>query len=339
MTALLLRVRDLRTCFRRDCRAAWAVDGVSFDVAEGETLALVGESGCGKTVTALSILRLVEPPGSIEGGEVLLRGRDLLRLPERALRSVRGAEISMVFQDPMTSLDPVQTAGRQVAEALRAHRRLPRRAARLEAVGLLERVGIPDPELRARAYPHQLSGGLRQRVMIAMAVACAPRLIIADEPTTALDATVQAQIVSLLRDLQRTSGMSILVITHDMGLVAELADRVAVMYAGKVVESGPAGALFDEPRHPYTAGLFDSMARLHAPGEALRVIPGDVPDPFAFPSGCRFHPRGPLAAPACAAGGAPPLAEAASGHLSACLRLEGGRIPGRPPRPGGGRAA
>ncbi len=344
MTSPLLSVRGLKTRFLEGGRSARVVDGVSFDIREGETLALVGESGCGKSVTALSILRLVpSPPGEIEGGEVLFRDRDLLRLSAREMRRVRGAEIAMVFQDPMTSLNPVQPVGKQIAEAVRAHHRRSRSDARRRAVELLGRVGIPAPEERARAYPHQLSGGMKQRALIAMALACEPALLIADEPTTALDVTVQMQIIDLLRGLKAASGLSLLLITHDLGVVAELADRVAVMYAGSIVEMGPVESVFDEPRHPYTAGLFASLPRLHVPGRALRVIPGEVPDPFDYPSGCRFRPRCPFEIPACA--DAPPLlVEAAPGHGSACIRLVDGRLPAlsggaAPAMPGGAAPA
>jgi peptide/nickel transport system ATP-binding protein/oligopeptide transport system ATP-binding protein len=323
----LLSVRGLSISFERDGRRARAADGVSFDVAPGETLALVGESGCGKSVTALGILRLIpEPPGRIEGGEVLFRGRDLLRLPAGDLRAVRGREIALVFQDPMTSLNPVFTVGEQIAESVRAHTRASARAARARAVSLLERVGIASPAERARCYPHQLSGGMKQRAMIAMALACEPALLIADEPTTALDVTVQAQIIEVLRKLREETGLAVLLITHDMGVVAELADRVAVMYAGRIVEEAPASGLFDRPLHPYTAGLFASLPRLHAPKEPLHAIPGEVPDLFGYPSGCRFRPRCPLAVEACAAA-VPPLADAAPGRRTACIRAEGGRLP------------
>jgi oligopeptide/dipeptide ABC transporter ATP-binding protein len=296
----LLEVRDLRTHFPTDEGVVRAVDGVSLDVRAGETLALVGESGSGKSVTSLSILRLVGGgAGRIVGGSIRFRGRDLLALPEEAMRAVRGREISMVFQEPMTSLNPVFTCGDQVAEVLEVHERMPRAAARARAVELLRHVGMPDPEQRAREYPHQLSGGMRQRVMIAMALACRPALLIADEPTTALDVTIQAQILELLRRLRAETGMAVLLITHDLGVVAESADRVAVMYAGQVVEYAPVASLFARPGHPYTAGLLASLPRLGRREERLRVIPGGVPDPLAFPAGCRFHPRCPIAQERC----------------------------------------
>jgi oligopeptide/dipeptide ABC transporter ATP-binding protein len=293
------------------------LDGVTFDVLEGETLALVGESGSGKTVTALSILRLLDPPGFVAAGEALWRGRDLLALGTGEMRGVRGREIAMVFQDPLAALNPVITAGRQVEEAVLAHERLSRSAARERSAGLLEEVGIP--RARATAFPHQLSGGMRQRVLLAMALASRPRLLIADEPTTALDVTVQAQILRLLREVQRSRGMSVLLITHDMGVVAELADRVAVMYAGRIVETGPAAAVFDSPRHPYTAALFDAMPRPGASRGPLRAIPGEAPSPSRWPAGCRFHPRCGMSIPACASG-PPPLEPVGQGRTSACIR-------------------
>jgi oligopeptide/dipeptide ABC transporter ATP-binding protein len=323
----LLSVRNLQTYFHRDGRTARAVDDVSFDIHPGETLALVGESGCGKSVTALSLLRLVpSPPGEIVGGEVLLGGRNVLRLEGAALRRVRGGEMAMIFQDPMASLNPVYTVGKQIAEALRVHTSASRSSARRRAIELLDRVGIPSPATRFDAYPHQLSGGMKQRVLIAMALACEPRLLIADEPTTALDVTIQAQVMDLLREVQKASGMSILLITHDVGVVAEMADRVAVMYGGKVMELAPVDSIFEKPSHPYTVGLFESQPGRHTPGSALHVIPGEVPDPFSFPSGCRFRMRCPLAVEACATA-VPPLLEVARGHFSACIRVEDGKLP------------
>jgi len=320
MSEPLLRVEDLQTHFVTDDGVVRAVDGVGFEVRAGETLALVGESGSGKSVTALSILRLVpEPPGRIVGGRVLFRGRDLLTLPPRELRRVRGREISMVFQEPMTSLNPVFSCGDQVAESLVVHEGLGRRTARARAVELLRMVGIPDPGRRAGDYPHQLSGGMRQRVMIAMALACGPALLIADEPTTALDVTVQAQILALLRGLQRELRMAVLLITHDLGVVAESADRVAVLYAGQVVETCDATAALLGTRHPYTAGLLASLPRPGRRGEPLRVIPGQVPDAVRFPAGCRFHPRCPVAIERCRAA-EPPLAPAGEDHLARCWR-------------------
>ncbi|MBI5708951.1 MAG: ABC transporter ATP-binding protein [Candidatus Eisenbacteria bacterium] len=320
MSEPLLEVRDLRTHFFTDDGVVRAVDGVSFSVRAGETLALVGESGSGKSVTSLSILRLVpEPPGRIVGGQVIFKGRDLLGLPPAAMRRVRGKEISMVFQEPMTSLNPVFTCGEQIIEAIVLHERVDRREARRRAVEMLGRVGIPSPGQRVDEYPHQVSGGMRQRVMIAMALACRPSLLIADEPTTALDVTIQAQILELLKRLQQELGMAVLLITHDLGVVAETADRVAVMYAGQVVEACEAPEAFRRTRHPYTAGLLASLPRLGAPRQALRVIPGAVPNPARFPAACRFHPRCPVAEQRCRTAD-PPLTDLDGGHLARCWR-------------------
>ncbi len=295
MNEPLLELRDLRTHFHTEDGVVRAVDGVSFELHAGETLALVGESGSGKSVTALSILRLLpKPHGRIAGGSIRFRGRDLLALSEDGMRRLRGREIAMIFQEPMTSLNPVFSCGDQIAEVLELHERLPGAAARARAVELLQRVGIAEPAQRAREYPHQLSGGMRQRVMIAMALACRPAILIADEPTTALDVTIQAQILELLQRLRHESGMAVLFITHDLGVVAETAERVAVLYAGQVVEYGDVGPLFARPGHPYTAGLLASLPRLGERSGRLRVIPGGVPDPAHHPAGCRFHPRCPI---------------------------------------------
>jgi oligopeptide transport system ATP-binding protein len=316
----LLEVRDLRTQFHTDDGVVRAVDGVSFGLRAGETLAVVGESGSGKSVTSLSIMRLVaSPPGRITGGQVLFRGRDLLAIGEAEMRAVRGREISMIFQEPQTALNPVHTCGAQIAEVVETHERLDRRAARSRAVEMLRRVGIPAPEQRADEYPHQLSGGMRQRVMIAMALVCRPAVLIADEPTTALDVTIQAQVLELLRRLRGEMGMAVLLVTHDLGVVAENADRVAVMYAGQVVESAAVGDLFARTLHPYTAGLLASLPRLGDRSERLRVIPGGVPNPARFPSGCRFHPRCPVAQAQCRET-EPVLAPLAGGHLVRCWR-------------------
>jgi oligopeptide/dipeptide ABC transporter ATP-binding protein len=325
-TAPLLSIDDLRVHFRTDVGIVRAVDGVSYEVGRGETLAVVGESGCGKSVTALAILGLVPiPPGEVVSGNISLDGEDLLRASDDRLRAIRGNEIAMIFQEPMTSLNPVFTIGDQIGESLEVHRGLSPEDCRAEAERLLELVGIPDPRQRLDEYPHQISGGMRQRVMIAMALACKPKLLIADEPTTALDVTVQAQILSLLRDLQEGLGMSILLITHDLGVVAETAHHVVVMYAGMVVERASVGALFERPRHPYTAGLFRSLPRLTEDGEALRPISGVVPDATAFPTGCRFHPRCPHAMPICSRE-TPPLVNRASAgaepHVSACFFVD-----------------
>ncbi len=319
----LLRIEGLRTVFRQKMGDVPAVDGVDLMVGRGETLGIVGESGCGKSVLSLSIMRLIAPPGRIGAGRILFEGTDLLGLPPAAMRAVRGNRIAMIFQEPMTSLNPAFTVGRQIIEAMRAHdRSLGARALRTRAVEALARVRIPAPERRLDEYPHQLSGGMRQRVMIAMALACRPDLLIADEPTTALDVTVQAEILALLGDLQRETGMAIILITHDLGVVAETADKVAVMYAGRIVEQAPVGTLFDDPQHPYTLGLLGSIPRLEQTRERLLSIEGTVPPPFALPSGCRFHPRCVFAGPECAASD-PKLAGvggAAGNHQVACLR-------------------
>ncbi len=321
MSRDLLEIQGLSTVFRSDEGVVRAVDGVDLAIHAGETLGLVGESGCGKSATALSILRLVQdPPGRIEAGRILFRGRDLLALDEEDMQRVRGNEIAMVFQEPMSALNPVLTVGRQVAEVLELHRGLDRARARERAVELLELVGLPDPLERECSHPHQLSGGMRQRVMIAMAVACDPTLLLADEPTTALDVTVQAQILALLADLKQRKGMSVLLITHDLGVVAELADRVAVMYAGKIVEVVPVIELFERPAHPYTIGLLRSRPSLeHAP-DRLRAIPGAVPNPLELPSGCRFRTRCPIARDSCAIEEPPllPVEGGSADHLAAC---------------------
>jgi oligopeptide/dipeptide ABC transporter ATP-binding protein len=288
----LLDVRDLTCSFDTEDGNARALDRVSFSIGPGETLGLVGESGCGKTVTALSIMRLVQtPPGRIDGGEILFKGEDLLGLPEREMRKVRGNHISMVFQEPMTSLNPVFTCGYQVEEAVMLHQKVGKREAAEKTLDMLQLVKIPDPTRVAKSYPHQLSGGMRQRVMIAMALSCNPELLIADEPTTALDVTIQAQILDLLQSLQEQFNMAILMITHDLGVIAEMAKRVVVMYAGKVMEVGSVTELFKDARHPYTVGLKESIPRLAVKGERLKVIPGKVPDPLDYPRGCRFSDR------------------------------------------------
>jgi len=321
-TEPLLKVEDLVTWFHTDDGVARAVDGVSFDIREGETVGLVGESGCGKSVTALSILRLVDRPGRIERGRILFRGRDLLDLSAREMRRVRGKEISMIFQEPMTSLNPVFTVGDQIVEAVTLHQKVSRRQARALAVEMLSRVGIPNPERAVHSYPHEMSGGMKQRVMIAMALVCKPSLLIADEPTTALDVTIQAEILDLLCDLQREMGMAILLITHNLGTVAGMAQRVVVMYAGRIVEVSPTFELFDSPKHPYTICLFKSVPRLDAPLRGrLDAIQGVVPDPRNWPTGCRFHPRCPYAISRCASE-QPPLVEKAPGHRAACWVIE-----------------
>ena len=292
LSPVLLDVQHLTTALDTPQGRLLPVDDVSFVVRRGETLGLVGESGSGKTMTALSIMRLVQPPGCTVGGRVTLNGRDLLALSEREMRRVRGAEISLVFQEPMTALNPVFTVGDQVAESLVVHRLASGPEARRRAVELLEAVRIPEPQRRARDYPHQLSGGMRQRVLIAIALACRPSLVIADEPTTSLDVTIQAQILDLLREMRARFELSLLLITHDLGVIAGMADRVAIMYAGRVVETGPAAQIFDAPRHPYTRGLLASIPG-RVPGRRLRAIEGSVPHLAALPKGCAFVPRCP----------------------------------------------
>ncbi|MGH7624140.1 MAG: ABC transporter ATP-binding protein [Gemmatimonadaceae bacterium] len=322
MTAPLLAVRDLHTWFRTSAGIARAVDGVSFDVQPHETVGVVGESGCGKSVTSLSILRLIQRPGCIEpGSHIEFDGVDVLALDERAMRAIRGARISMIFQEPMTSLNPVFTVGDQVAEVVRVHGDVSRRGAMERAVGMLGQVGVPDPAERAREYPHQLSGGLRQRVMIAMALVMSPSLLIADEPTTALDVTIQAQILELLAEMRAKMGMSILLITHDMGVVAESCSRVLVMYAGEIVEEAPVTTLFAAAHHPYTEGLLAAMPRMGHARERLAVIPGSVPPPTQWPEGCRFHDRCPYAWERCATEH-PPLYQIGDGHVSRCHLAE-----------------
>jgi oligopeptide/dipeptide ABC transporter ATP-binding protein len=323
--APLLRVRGLTTVFHTAEGLVRAVEGASFAVPRGKTFALVGESGCGKSVTALSILRLLPiPPGQIVSGRVELEGRNLLELSEARMRAVRGGRISMIFQEPMSSLNPVFTCGSQIVEAIRLHRHLAAGAAREQAVDMLARVGIPDPVQRFREYPHQLSGGMRQRVMIAMALSCGPQLLIADEPTTALDVTIQAQILDLLRQLREQEKLSILLITHDLAVVAETADGVGVMYASKMVEVADAVELFARPLHPYTQGLFRSLPRLGATKARLKAIGGNVPNALAFPPGCKFHPRCPIGRRLrrCRAE-EPPLREVQPRHWAACWECPG----------------
>ena len=316
----LLSIEGIRTAFRTQNGEVAAVDGVSLSVAKGKTLGIVGESGCGKSVLSLSIMRLVPQPGRITAGKVMFDGRDLLSLPAGEMRDIRGSRIAMIFQEPMTSLNPVFTVGDQITEAMRAHDRSTSTAAlKARAIDALTRVRIPAPARRFDEYPHQMSGGMRQRVMIAMALACAPDLLIADEPTTALDVTVQAQILDLLRELQQQTGMAIILITHDLGIVAEMANEVAVMYAGRVVERASGTAIFDDPQHPYTLGLLGSIPRVEETHERLLAIEGAVPAPFALPDGCRFHPRCVFATPDCERQD-PPLRDLGGGHLAACLR-------------------
>ena len=305
----LLEVNNLRTHFPTRAGLVRAVDGVSFYLDRGELLGLVGESGCGKSMTALSVMRLIAPPGKIVGGEILFDGKDLLKLSDSEMRQMRGDDIAMIFQDPMTSLNPVYTVGEQIAEALRLHRKLSHKQAKQAAIEAMREVAIPDPGRRAGDYPHQLSGGMRQRVMIAMALACNPKLLIADEPTTALDVTIQAQILELLDDLRKQRELAVLLITHDLGIVAEVADRVAVMYTGKIVEESPVDELFARPKHPYTEGLLRSVPKLTSEHvikqERLETIEGTVPRPTDLPSGCHFAPRCSHRMPRCTEGEIP----------------------------------
>ena len=322
--ATLLEVQSLQTQFATSGGVVRAVDGVSWDVQEGETVALVGESGCGKSVSALSVMRLVSAPaGRIVGGRILFKGRDLLTLSEEEMRRVRGREIAMIFQEPMTSLNPVLTVGRQLTEGLEIHLGMDSKAARGRAAELLAMVGIPDPERRLPQYPHQFSGGMRQRMMIAMALACNPSLILADEPTTALDVTIQAQILELLKDLSRRLGVAMLIITHNLGVVARYADRVNVMYAGRIVERGTARELYANPRHPYTLGLLKSVPRLDVPRrQRLDPIEGQPPDLTRLPQGCAFGPRCAFHVERCVTE-IPPLRPIdAAGHVSACWEAE-----------------
>ncbi|HYH87258.1 MAG TPA: ABC transporter ATP-binding protein [Pyrinomonadaceae bacterium] len=305
----LLEVKNLQTHFPTRAGLVRAVDGVSFHVGEGELLGLVGESGCGKSITALSVMRLIGAPGKIAGGEILFAGENLLAASEARMREIRGDDIAMIFQDPMTSLNPVYTVGEQIAEALRLHRGLNRKRAREAAVEAMREVSIPDPARRVDDYPHQLSGGMRQRVMIAMALACDPRILIADEPTTALDVTIQAQILELIDGLRRTRNLAVLLITHDLGVVAEVADRVAVMYTGRIVEESPVEELFARPKHPYTEGLLRSVPKLTEAEvkkiERLQTIEGTVPKPTNLPPGCHFAPRCQHRMPRCTEGDIP----------------------------------
>ena len=326
-TSRVLEVEDLQTYFYTRSGLVKAVDGVSFSLARGATLAIVGESGCGKSVTALSLMRLVaDPPGRIIGGRVRLEGVDLLRLDEAAMRDIRGNQISMVFQEPMTSLNPVMTIGRQISEALILHQRMSNKAALNRAIEMLQLVGIPEPKQRAKEYPHQLSGGMRQRAMIAMALACNPRVLIADEPTSALDVTIQAQILELIAKLQRELGTAVILITHDLGVVAETAERVIVMYAGRKVEEAAVGELFARPLHPYTRGLMNSIPRLalmrrEAGQQRLQEIPGIVPALSNLPQACTFAPRCAFADDTCR-GQFPPYQEKRPDHWAACWHSE-----------------
>jgi oligopeptide/dipeptide ABC transporter ATP-binding protein len=325
----LIQVKNLRTSFFTPEGEVRAIDGISFEIGEGKTLGLVGESGCGKSVTSLSIMRLIpSPPGRIVGGEIVYRGRDLLKLNKEEMRKIRGNEISMIFQEPMTSLNPVFTVGNQIGEAIRLHQGLGKKAARQKTIDMLRLVKIADPESRVDAYPHQLSGGMRQRVMIAMALSCNPSLLIADEPTTALDVTIQAQILELMKELQQKIGMALLLITHDLGVVAEQADEVAIMYAGKIVERASAQAIFARPFHPYTVGLLNSLPGTDGKKKKrLDAIPGVVPSPLHLPSGCRFRDRCPKAQAVCEQS-EPQLMEKETGRWVACYFPESQRRAG-----------
>jgi len=322
MKQAILDVRHLTTTFSTDRGPALAVEDVSFELFEGETLGIVGESGSGKTVTALSLLRLVEPPGSIAPASVVeFEGRDLMRLSPRELREVRGAQIAMVFQEPTTSLNPVLTVGSQIAETLRAHRNISRAEARSRTLELLSLVGLPEPQSRIDDYPHQMSGGMQQRVLIAMALSCSPKVLIADEPTTALDVTIQAQILELLAELKQRLGMAMMLITHDLGIVAGVTDRVGVMYGGQLVEEAPTRSLFRQPEHPYTQALMRSVPRLDRRVERLETVPGAVPPATAWPKGCRFHPRCSLAWDRCRSD-MPVMLDCAANRRVRCWLLE-----------------
>lgn len=321
MTQKLLSVKDLKTYFYTDDGVIPAVDGIDFELDRGGTIGIVGESGCGKSVTSLSVMGLIpQPPGKIEGGEIIFEGKNLLELEESEMRNIRGNDISMIFQEPMTSLNPVFTVGNQVSEAVMLHQGLNEAEARDKSIEMLRLVGIPSPESRIDDYPHQLSGGMRQRVMIAMALSCNPKLLIADEPTTALDVTIQAQILDLMRDLRKELGTAIMMITHDLGVIAELVDKVVVMYTGKIVEAADTHTIFKDPRHPYTIGLLGSIPRLDSDGEKLATIPGAVPIPGSFPEGCGFHPRCPFATDLCVRR-EPPAFELKEGHKVACWKV------------------
>ncbi len=316
----LLDVRNLRTTFSTDDGELAAVDGVSFQVQAGKTLAIVGESGCGKSVTALSIMGLVaQPPGRVTADSMCFEGRELLGLSPAALQDLRGSAMAMIFQEPMSSLNPAFTVGEQIVEGLLRHRAVARAEAQAQALAMLAKVRIPAPAQRFHEYPHKLSGGMRQRVMIAMALSCAPRLLIADEPTTALDVTIQAQIIELMQTLQHETGTAVVLITHDLGVVAEVADEVVVMYAGRVVEQAGVTALFAQPQHPYTVGLLGSIPRLHGEQRRLAAIEGQVPSPLRWPVGCRFAERCPFADLQCRSE-APLLRDVGAGHLSACWK-------------------
>lgn len=316
----LLEVNDLKTYFYTEDGVVRSVDGVTFHVNKGETVAIVGESGCGKSVTSYAILRLISPPGKIAGGEIIFNNQDLTKLSEKEMRKIRGNEISMIFQEPLTSLNPVFTVGAQISEAIILHQNVSKAEAREKSIEMLKKVGIPRAEKVYDSYPHALSGGMRQRVMIAMALSCNPKLLIADEPTTALDVTIQAQILNLMLQLKEELGTSIILITHDLGVVAESADRVIVMYAGQVVEEADVFSLFKDPKHPYTKGLLASTPKIHEDRERLISIPGTVPSPLAWPKGCRFYARCAYAQPICKE--QPPQLKEYGGHQIRCWLYE-----------------
>jgi len=318
----LLEVKNLKTYFYTDDGVATAVDDVSYDVDKGETLGLVGESGCGKSVSALSIMRLIpDPPGKIVGGEILFKGNDLLKVTEREMQEVRGNDIGMIFQEPMTSLNPVFTCGNQIEEVIILHQKLSKSEAKEKAIEMLDLVGIPAPEQRYHEYPHQLSGGMRQRVMISIALACNPEILIADEPSTALDVTVQAQILELINELQQELGMGVIIITHDLGVIAEVSKRVAVMYASKIVEYGDVIDIFAHPKHPYTIGLLSSIPNINKRKSRLSTIEGSVPFPTNFPKGCHFCTRCQFADEKCW-NEEPPVVNISSSHTAACWKLD-----------------
>ncbi|ABV33214.1 MULTISPECIES: ABC transporter ATP-binding protein [Pseudothermotoga] len=318
MNEPILTVKNLKTYFYTEDGVVKAVDGVDFEVYQGETLGIVGESGCGKSVTSLSVLRILDEKGKIVDGSIIFNGIDLTKIPEEQMRKIRGKDIAMIFQEPMVALNPVFTVGEQIVEAIVLHQKVDETTAKKMAVDLLRKVGIPEPEKRVDEYPHELSGGMRQRAMIAMALSCRPKILIADEPTTALDVTIQAQIMDLMKQLQKEYGMAIVLITHDMGVIAENANRVAVMYAGKVVEYAEVKTLFGDPKHPYTWGLLHAIPRLDIEQTRLYNIPGVVPNPLKFPSGCKFNPRCEFKEEKCTKE-EPELVEVAKGHLVRCF--------------------
>lgn len=321
MGETLLEVRDLKTCFYTEDGVVPAVDGVSFSVDKGETIGIVGESGCGKSVTSLSVMRLIpNPPGKIVGGEIIFEGENILEKSEAEMRHIRGNEISMIFQEPMTSLNPVFTIGDQIMEAIMLHQKVGKREARKKTIEMLKLVGIPSAEKRVDEYPHQMSGGMRQRVMIAMALSCNPKLLIADEPTTALDVTIQAQILDLMLKLKEDLGTAIMLITHDLGVIAETVNKVVVMYAGKIVESADVVSIFKKPEHPYTLGLLGSIPKVNEDRERLQVIEGVVPNPFNMPTGCRFHPRCSFVRDICKEE-EPELVDVEDGHQVRCWKF------------------